>query len=142
MYETESRFPTASSCGNAWPSQHLIDDDNSLGVQAIMVVEESASAQRDTHHFEIIRRYARCQGDRHFVGRGRCRRGPVAESVVSFAHGNNVGQSNGLDSGNPARTIQHALLGRAHLLGCLKRARCKSHVSDEHIVNVDARING
>src|SRR5579864_1795213 len=71
-------------------SQNLIDYDNRLSIQAIVVIEESALAQRNTHDLQIIRRHAGCQRNRHFIRRGRRGGSPIAETIFANTHRDNV----------------------------------------------------
>src|ERR1035438_3715390 len=44
--------------------QIVVNHNHRLTVDAIVIIEEAAFAQRNAHHFEIVRRYARRQRER------------------------------------------------------------------------------
>ena len=71
-------------------SQDLIDYDNGLSIRAIIIIEESALAQRNTHYLQIIRRHARRQRNRNFIRWRRRRSGPIAQASLTHTHRDNV----------------------------------------------------
>src|SRR5437016_3357979 len=68
----------------------LVDHDHRFTTDAIVFIEEATVAQRNAHHFQVVRRYTRRQRDGLLVqwrGRGG---GPIRHRVFSFAHRDNI----------------------------------------------------
>ena len=122
--------------------QNLVDYDDGLAVDPILVIEESALAQRDAHDAQIIRRHARCQRDRHLVRWRRSGRSPVAKTVVTFAHRDDIGKRHRLHSGYAAGAIQDVPKGRTDLGWTRERAWRKAQASHQHVPGVNAGVKG
>src|SRR5437762_13958778 len=61
-------FPAESMLGEI-----VVNHDHRFATDAIMFIEEAALAERNAHHFQVVRRYARRQRDRseeRRVGKG------------------------------------------------------------------------
>ena len=115
----------------------VVNHDHRFATDAIMFVEEAALAQRNAHHFQVVRRYARRQRDGPLVrwrGRGG---GPVREGVLSFAHGDNIGQRDRVNARDASSTIEYGLPGRANLLGIPERAGRKREACGHYVVHFE-----
>src|SRR5438045_6703818 len=120
----------------------VVNHDHWFATDAIMFIEEAALAQRNAHHFQVVRRYARRQSDGPLVrwrGRGG---GPVREGVLSFAHRDNIGQRDRVDARDASSTIEYDLPGRADLLGDPERAGRKREACGHYVVHVDTGYLG
>ncbi len=122
--------------------QNVINHYDELFANVIVVIEESALAQRDSHDLQIIRAYARCQRHRPLILWWHIRGGPVVQLIVAFAHRDGIDRGNGLHPRYAACAIQDILPGRAYLLWVCKRTRRKCHPGDQYVPKVHARIQG
>ena len=122
--------------------QDLIDHDDGFIAHVIVVAEKPALEQRDAHDAQIIRCHGGCQRDRHLTRRRRGWSRPVAERVLADAHGDDIGQRGGLNSRYTARAIEDVPPSGSRLLGVSERARRERDSSGQHIMDVDAWVEG
>ena len=122
------------------PRHHVIDDHHGLTGHAVLVVEEPAFEQPQSHYLQIFRRHAAGQNERLFVRRWSGRRGPVADLVVTFAHRDGIDHGDGFDSGHAADAIQNILPDSADLPRMGESHGRKRHPGGEHISSVYAWV--
>ena len=120
----------------------LVDHDHRFTTDAIVFIEEATVAQRNAHHFQIVRRYARRQRDGLLVqwrGRGG---GPIRHRVFSFAHRDNIGQGDRFNARDAPSTIEYVLPSCPDLLGIPESTWRKSEPRGHYVVHVETGIEG
>src|SRR6266850_6494544 len=120
----------------------FVNHDHRFATDTIVFIEEATLAQRNAHHFQVVWRYAGRQRDGLVVrwrGRGG---GPVREGVLSFAHGDNIGQRDRVNARDAPSTIEYVLPGLADLLGIPKRTGRKREARGDYVVHVETGIEG
>ena len=120
----------------------LVDHNHRFTTDAIVFIEEATLAQRNAHHFQVVRRYARRQCDGLLVqwrGRGG---GPIRHRVFSFAHRDNIGQGDRFNARDAPSTIEYVLPGLADLLGIRERAGRKREMRGHYVAHVETGIKG
>ena len=120
----------------------VVNHDHWFTTDAIVFIEEATVAERNAHHFQVVRRHARRQCDGLLVrwrGRGG---GPVREGVLSFAHRDNIGQRDRVNARDASSTIEYDLPGRADLLGIPERTGRKCEARGHYVVHVKTWIEG
>src|SRR5579863_2569838 len=91
------RLPESVLC------QHLVDH---YIARPVLIGKESAFAERDAHDLEVVGGHGRCQRDRQLAGWWLDGGGPIAEFVLTFAHGDDIGKCGGFDSRHSAGAIE------------------------------------
>src|SRR5215472_9820900 len=118
----------------------VVHDNHKLASQAVVIVNEPAFQQRNSHHLEIVRRGAAGQdhGQLFFLRHvGGC---PVSNLVVARSHGNDVYCRDRLHARNAPRAVDHLLPARGNPRGICQRRGREAYAHDEQISDVEARI--
>src|ERR1041385_1612173 len=126
--------------GESLLRHHVINHHHTFSVMAVLIGDESATKQRESHHIQVIRRDAVGKNKWLLARRRLSWRRVIRYLVVAFAHGHGINYGNRFNSRNAANVFERLLPCCASFGRIFQCVWGQRHAAYEHIMDIDTWV--